>query len=144
MVPKRIIRWMAGLFLIALLVFTVISNSVYQANLPRVRTQVVEQELGEVLDKEKGILETFAWVPRECVFPGSRADTVCVYRIGQRAGQFAGTEYYAEEVEVPVLDEREDAILVEDLYLGLFETLVCETDNPLSDGQTLVWLNAEK
>ncbi len=143
MVRKRIIRWMAGVVLIALLAFTVISNSVYQASLPRVRTQVVEKEIGELLD-EIGIWENFAWVPRECVFPGSREDTVCVYRIGQRVGQFASTEHYAEKVEIPVLDEREDAILVEDIYLAYFETLVCETDLPLSDGQTIVWINAEE
>ena len=50
-------------------------------------------------------------------------------------------EYYAEAQEVPVLDEREDAVLVEDLYLSYYETLVCETSMPLSNGQTVIWLN---
>ena len=143
MVRKKIIRWMAGLFLIALLAFTVISNSVYQASLPRVRTQVVEQEIGELLDGH-GIWELLSWIPKKCVFPGSRENTVCVYRVGLRPGQFASTEYYAEAVELSVVDEREDAILVEGPHLRFRETLVCETDKPLNDGQTLVWLNAEK
>ena len=90
-----------------------------------------------------GIWETFAWIPRECVFPGNSEDTVCLYRIWQRAGQFTSMEYYAEAQEVPVLDEREDAVLVEDLYLSYYETLVCETSLPLSNGQTVIWLNPE-
>ena len=108
MVRKRIIRWLAGVILLALVVCTVVSNSVYQASLPRVRTRVVEQEVGDLLDGY-GIWETFAWIPRECVFPGNSEDTVYLYRIWQRTGQFTSTEYYAEAQEVPVLDEREDA-----------------------------------
>ena len=50
MVRKRIIRWLAGVILLALVVCTVVSNSVYQASLPRVRTRVVEQEVGDLLD----------------------------------------------------------------------------------------------
>lgn len=142
MVRKRIIRWMAGIILIALLVFTAISNSVYEASLPRVCTQVVEKEVGELLDGY-GLWETFAWVPRECVFPGSSDNTVCVYRISQRAGQFTPTEYYAAVVESTVLDEREDAVLLNDLYLNYSETLICESSLPLSDGQTIIWLNQE-
>ena len=42
-----------------------------------------------------------------------------------------------------MLDEREDAVLVEDLYLSYYETLVCETSLPLSNGQTVIWLNPE-
>ena len=142
MVRKRIIRWLAGVTLLALVVCTVVSNSVYQASLPRVRTRLVEQEIGELLDGY-GLWETFAWIPRECVFPGNSEDTVCLYRIWQRTGQFTSTEYYAEAQEVPVLDEREDAVLVEDLYLNYYETLVCETSLPLSNGQTVIWLNPE-
>lgn len=48
---------------------------------------------------------------------------------------------YAEAVELPVLDEREDAVLVEESYLSFYETLVCETNLPLNNGQTVVWLN---
>lgn len=143
MVRKRIIRWMAGIILIALLVFTGISNSVYEASLPRVRTQVVEKEVGELLDGY-GLWETFAWVPRECVFPGSSDNTVCVYRISQRAGQFTPTEYYAAVVESTVLDEREDEVLLNDLYLNYSETLICKSSLPLSNGQTVVWLNPEE
>ena len=99
-------------------------------------------EIGELLDGY-GLWETFAWIPKECVFPGSSEDTVCLYRIWQRAGQFTSMEYYAEAQEVPVLDEREDAVLVEDLYLSYYETLVCETSQPLSNGQTVIWLNPE-
>ena len=66
---------------------------------------------------------------------------MCLYRIWQRAGQFTSMEYYAEAQEVPVLDEREGAVLVEDLYLSYYETLVCETSMPLSNGQTVIWLN---
>ena len=142
MVRKRIIRWLAGVILLALVVCTVVSNSVYQASLPRVRTRVVEQEVGDLLDGY-GIWEAFAWIPKECVFPGNSEDTVCLYRIWQRAGQFTSMEYYAEAQEVPVLDEREDAVLVEDLYLSYYETLVCETSLPLSNGQTVIWLNPE-
>lgn len=40
-----------------------------------------------------------------------------------------------------MLDRREDAVLVDELYLDFYETLICETDLPLSDGQTVVWLN---
>lgn len=143
MVRKRIIRWMAGIILIALLVFTGISNSVYEASLPRVRTQVVEKEVGELLDGY-GLWETFAWIPRECVFPGSSGNTVCVYRISQRAGQFTPTEYYAAVVESTVLDERENTVLLNDLYLNYSETLICESSLPLSNGQTVVWLNPEE
>lgn len=50
-------------------------------------------------------------------------------------------ENYAEAVELPVLDEREDAVLVEESYLSFYETLVCETNLPLNNGQTVVWLN---
>lgn len=142
MVRKRIIRWGAGVILIALLALTIISNSVYQASLPRVRTRIVEQEIGELLDGY-GLWETFAWIPRECVFPGSSENTVCLYRVWPRAGQFTRTEYYAAAEEVPVLEEREDAVLVDNLYLDFYETLVCETDLPLSHGQTVVWLNEE-
>lgn len=142
MVRKTIIRWGSAVILAALLAFTVISNSVYQASLPRVRTRIVEQEIGDLLDGY-GLWETLAWIPRECVFPGSSENTVCLYRIWQRPGQFTGMEYYAEAIEVPVLDEREDAVLVEELYLDFYETLICETSLPLHNGQTVVWLNSE-
>ena len=69
---------------------------------------------------------------------------MCLYRINQRAGQFARVEYCVEKIEAPVLEEREDAVLVGDLYLGLTETLVCETNLPLMDGQTVIWLNGDE
>lgn len=140
MIRKKIIRWASAVIMIALVAFTAISNRVYQDSLPQVRTRMVEQEIGELLDGY-GLWETFAWIPRECVFPGSSEDTVCLYRVWTRAGQFTRTEYYAQAVEVPVLDRREDAVLVDELYLDFYETLICETDLPLSDGQTVVWLN---
>ncbi|MGN1028274.1 MAG: hypothetical protein ACI4P4_17935 [Faecousia sp.] len=142
MVRKRILRWMAGVILITLVALTAISNGVYKASLPRVRTRLVEQEIGGLLDGY-GLWETFAWIPKECVFPGSSEDVVRVYRIETRAGQFTRVEYYADAVEVRVLDEREDAVLAEDLYLSFYETLVCETSLPLMDGQVVVWLNGE-
>ena len=113
---KRIIRCASAVILIALVAFTVISNQVYQDSLPRVRTQMVEQEIGALLDGY-GLWETFAWVPNECIFPSNNENMVCVYRIEQRAGQFTSTEYFAQAVESPVLDEREDAVLLEELYL---------------------------
>ena len=139
---KRIIRCASAAILIALVAFTVISNQVYQDSLPRVRTQMVEQEIGALLDGY-GLWETFAWVPNECIFPSNNENMVCVYRIEQRAGQFTSTEYFAQAVESPVLDEREDAVLLEALYLDFYETLICETSLPLSDGQTVIWLNSE-
>ena len=139
---KRIIRCASAVILIALVAFTVISNQVYQDSLPRVRTQMVEQEIGALLDGY-GLWETFAWVPNECIFPSNNENMVCVYRIEQRAGQFTNTEYFAQAVESPVLDEREDAVLLEALYLDFYETLICETSLPLSDGQTVIWLNSE-
>lgn len=139
---KRIIRCASAVILIALVAFTVISNQVYQDSLPRVRTQMVEQEIGALLDGY-GLWETFAWVPNECIFPSNNENMVCVYRIEQRAGQFTSTEYFAQAVESPVLDEREDAVLLEALYLDFYETLICETSLPLSDGQTVIWLNSE-
>lgn len=139
---KRIIRCASAVILIALVAFTVISNQVYQDSLPRVRTQMVEQEIGALLDGY-GLWETFAWVPNECIFPSNNENMVCVYRIEQRAGQFTNTEYFAQAVESPVLDEREDAVLLEALYLDSYETLICETSLPLSDGQTVIWLNNE-
>lgn len=143
MVRKRIIRWGVGIVLIALVAFTLISNSVYQVSLPRVRTRQVEQETGELLD-DCGMWEMFAWIPRECVFPGSSEETVCLYRIWQRPGLFTGTEDCVMEEEVRVLDEREDAVLVENLYLSVSETLVCETNLPLRDGETVKWLNGNE
>lgn len=143
MIRKRIIRWGSALILLLLVVSTVISNSVYQASLPRVRTMVVEKEIGDLLDGY-GLWETFAWVPNECVFPSSNDNCVCVYRIEQRAGQFSNTECYASAVESPILDQREDAVLLEDLYLNYYETLICESDLPLSDGQTIMWINPKE
>lgn len=140
MVRKRMIRWASAVILMALVAFTVISNGVYQDSLPRVRTRMVEQEIGKLLDGY-GLWETLAWVPKECIFPSSNENMVCVYRIGQRAGQFTNTEYFAEAVESSILDEREDAVLLEDLYLDFYKTLICETSLPLSDGQTVAWLN---
>ena len=137
---KRIIRWASAAILIALVAFTVISNQVYQDSLPRVRTRMVEQEIGALLDGY-GLWETLAWVPNECIFPSNNENMVCVYRIEQRAGQFTSTEYFAQAVESPVLDEREDAVLLEALYLDFYETLICETNLPVRDGQTVVWLN---
>lgn len=139
---KRIIQWIAGILLVTLVALTVVSNQVYQASLPQVRTQVVEQEIGELLDGY-GLWETFAWIPRECIFPSTDGseDKVCIYRIRQRPGQFTRTEYYLDGEELQILDEREDAILVDELYLSFQETLVCETDLPLTSGQTVVWLN---
>lgn len=142
MLRKKIIRWAAGIVLIALLAFTVISNQVYEAALPKVRTRPVEKEIGRLLDGY-GLWETFAWVPRECVFPSDKENMVCLYRVGVRAGLFTRSEYFADVVEAPILDEREDAILVEDLYLSYYETLVCKSNLPLSNGQTVVWLNPE-
>lgn len=143
MLRKRIFRCLAAVLLIALIAFTVISNRVYEDSLPRVQTRAVEKEIGRLLDGY-GLWETFAWVPRECVFPGSSESTVCVYRVYPRTGLFSPVEYYASAVESPVLDEREDAVLLEDLYLSYYETLICETNQPLSDGQTVVWLNPEE
>lgn len=137
---KRIIRRTSAAILIALAAFTAISNRIYQASLPRVRTRIVEQEVGALLD-DRGLWENFAWIPRECVFPGSSQDTVCLYRVWTRAGQFTAEECYAAEIEVPVLDVRDDAVLVDELYLDFYETLICETTLPLSNGQTVVWLN---
>lgn len=142
MVRKRIIPWIAGIVLVALFTFTLISNQVYQNSLPKVRTRIVEQEIGELLDGY-GLWETLAWVPRECIFPSESEDKVCVYRIVQRPGQFSSVEYYVEKIEVPILDERDDAVLLDELYLSLTETLVCETNLPLMDGQVVVWLNGE-
>lgn len=142
MLRKRIIRCLAAVLLIVLLAFTGISNWVNEASLPRVQTRTVEKEVGRLLDGYS-LWETLAWVPRECVFPGNRENTVCVYRIGRRIGLFTELEYYADEVEIPVLDEREDAVLVEDLYLSYFETLICEANQSLIDGQTVVWLNPD-
>lgn len=143
MVRKRIIRWISCLFLLVLLIFTVISNSVYQASLPRVRTRTVEQEVGKLLDGY-GLWETFAWIPRDCVFPSGSEDTVRLYRVLQRGGQFTSTEDYVEAEEVLVLDEREDAVLVENYYLGFYEELVCESNLPLKNGETVIYLNSEE
>ena len=143
MVRKRIIRWISCLFLLVLLIFTVISNSVYQASLPRVRTRTVEQEVGKLLDGY-GLWETFAWIPRDCVFPSGSEDTVCLYRVLQRGGQFTSTEDYVEAEEVLVLDEREDAVLVENYYLGFYDELVCESNLPLKNGETVIYLNSEE
>lgn len=140
MVRKRMIRWASAVILMALVAFTVISNGVYQDSLPRVRTRMVEQEIGKLLDGY-GLWETLAWVPKECIFPSSNENMACVYRIGQRAGQFTNTEYFAEAVESSILDEREDAVLLKELYLDFYKTLICETSLPLSDGQTVAWLN---
>ena len=140
---KRIIRWASAAILITLVAFTVISNRVYQDSLPRVRTRMVEQEIGELLDGY-GLWETLAWVPKECIFSGSNENTVCLYRVWQRAGQFTSTEDYVVAEEVRVLDEREDAVLVDNLYLDFYETLVCETSLPLSNGETVIWLNGEQ
>lgn len=145
MLRKKIIRWVAGAVLLILLACTVISNAVYEASLPRVRTRVVEKEIGELLDGY-GLWETMAWIPRECVFPSSdgNENKACVYRIRQRAGQFSSTEYYLEAVELPIEEEREDAVRLDDLLFAYSETLVCETNVPLKDGQVVVWLNLEK
>ena len=70
MVRKKIIRLASAVILIALVVFTSISNRIYQDSLPRVRTRMVEQEIGSLLDGY-GLWETLAWVPKECIFPAS-------------------------------------------------------------------------
>ena len=73
-----------------------------------------------------------------------RSDTVCLYRVLQRGGQFTSTEDYVEAEEVLVLDEREDAVLVENYYLGFYEELVCESNLPLKNGETVIYLNSEE
>lgn len=142
MLRKRIIRWTAGAILVVLLVLTGVSDAVYQASLPRVRTRMVEPEIGELLDGY-GLWETLHWLPPECVFPSSTEGMVCVYRVWQRSGQFDRIEYYVDAQEVALLDQREDAILVDGSYLSFYETLVCESDQPLRNGQTVVWLNPD-
>lgn len=142
MLRKRIIRWMAGVILVVLLVLTGVSDAMYQASLPRVRTRMVEPEIGALLDGY-GLWENLHWMPPECVFPGNTEGMVNLYRVWQRAGQFDRIEYYVEAQEVTVLDQREDAILVDGSNLSFYETLVCESDQPLQNGQTVVWLNPD-
>lgn len=130
--------------MIVLAACTAISKGVYEASLPRVRTRVVEKEIGELLEGYDGLWGTFAWVPRECIFPGQRVSTVLVYRIRTRQGQFSSTEYYVEAAEIPLLEERENGVLRENLYLNYSESLACQTDLPLIDGQTVIWLNPKQ
>lgn len=142
MLRKKIIRWTAGVILVVLLVLTGVSDAVYQASLPRVRTRMVEPEIGELLDGY-GLWETLYWLPPGCVFPSDTEGMACVYRVWQRSGQFDRIEYYVDAQEVALLDQREDAILVDGSYLSFYETLVCESDQPLHNGQTVVWLNPD-
>lgn len=142
MVRKRVIRWISAIILIILLVSTVISNHIYETSLPRVHTKQFEATIGELLDGY-GLWETLAWVPRECIFPCDSEGKVCMYRILKRPGQFSDVEYYVEIIIAPVLEEREDAVLVDNLYLGLTETLICKTDQPLHEGETVNWIMGE-
>ena len=138
---KRIVRWAAGILTALLIVMTAVSGSVYEAMMPKVRTLQYEGTVGRLLDGY-GLWEILAWVPIECVFPGSQADTVCVYRMCERPGQWNSLENYVERIEAPVVDRNGDIVLLPDGYLFYFETLVCETSLPLSGGETVRWLNA--
>lgn len=140
---KRIVRRTAGVLTVLLVVMTVVSSMVYQAMLPQVRTLRYEGTVGRLLDGY-GLWEVLAWVPVSCTFPGSQENTVCLYRVWDRPGQWSSSEYYVEEIEAPVIDRRPDTVLLADGCLSYFETLVCETSLPLSDGETVQWLNPEE
>ena len=138
---KKIVRWIAGITMGLLVVMTGVSYLVYQSMLPNVITYDYTASTGRLLDGYSR-WETVPWVPMKCTFPASQEDdTVYLYRIRDRAGQWNSTEYYVERVEVPVVKEGVDMLLLEDGYLGYFETLVCETTLPLHDGEAVNWLN---
>lgn len=137
---KRIVRWVAGVLMLLLIALTGISNRVYRSMLPKVRTRSYEATVGELLDGY-GLWELVAWVPVECAFPSERENVVYFYRMCQRPGLWSQREYYVERIEVRIIDRREDAVLVDEGFLSYAETLVCETDLPLKDGEVVCWLN---
>lgn len=138
---KQIVRWAAGVLMVTLIALTVISNMVYQSMLPKVRTLNYEATVGELLDGY-GLWELIAWVPVECVFPSEQENVVYFYRMCERPGQWSHRENYVEQIQVRIIDRREDAVLVDEKFLSYAETLVCETNLPLSDGEVVSWLNA--
>jgi len=139
---KQIVRWVAGGVTVLLLVLTVISNMVYQAMLPKVRTLTYEATVGELLDGY-GLWELIAWVPVECAFPSDQENVVYFYRMCERPGLWSQRENYVEQIQARIIDRREDAVLVEEGVLYYAETLVCETNLPLRDGDVVSWSNPD-
>lgn len=140
---KRIVRWAAGVLTALLIILTAVSGAVYEALLPKVRTRPYEATVGRLLDGY-GLWELLKWVPVECAFPSGRENVVYLYRIRERPGLWSERENYVEQLEMTVLDRNGDIVLVDGAYMDYAETLVCETSLPLSDGETVQWLNPQE
>lgn len=129
---KKIVRWFALIIFVLLIGFTVVSNLVYEALLPRVK-------ICEFTASMSAEGEVEYWVPKDCIFSGEN-NTVIMYRVAERSGLF-DMEYYVEQIDGSILEEKDGQIKVRAPAMSTMETLVCYRDKPLTSGETVYWLN---
>lgn len=129
---KKIVRWLALIIFVLLIGFTIASNLVYEALLPRVKTC-------EFIASMSAEGEVEYWVPKDCVFSGEN-NAVIMYRVAERSGLF-DMEYYVEQIDGSILEEKDGQIKVMAPAMSTMETLVCYRDKPLTSGETVYWLN---
>ena len=96
---KKIVRWLALGIFVLLIGFTIASNLVYEALLPRVKTTEFIAGMST-----EGEIEY--WVPEECVFGTEDSQSIVLYRVGERSGLFS-MEYYVEQIDGQVLEEKD-------------------------------------
>lgn len=130
---KKIVRWLALGIFVLLIGFTIASNLVYEALLPRVKTTEFIAGMST-----EGEIEY--WVPEECVFGTEDSQSIVLYRVGERSGLFS-MEYYVEEIDGRILEEKDGQVKIQAPAMSMMETLVCYRDKPLTSGETVYWLN---
>ena len=111
---KKIVRWLALGIFVLLIGFTIASNLVYEALLPRVETT----EFMASMSTER---EIEYWVPEECVFGTEDSQSIVLYRVGERSGLFS-MEYYVEQIDGQVLEEKDGQVKVQAPAMGMMET----------------------
>ena len=129
---KKIVRWLALIIFVLLIGFTIASNLVYEALLPRVKTCEFTVSMSA-----EGEVEY--WVPKDCVFSGQN-NAIIMYRVAERSGLF-NMEYYVEQIDGYILEEKDGQIKVRAPAMSTMEMLVCYRDKPLTSGETIYWLN---
>lgn len=129
---KKIVRWLALIIFVLLIGFTIASNLVYEALLPRVKTCEFTASMSA-----EGEVEY--WVPKDCVFSGQN-NAIIMYRVAERSGLF-NMEYYVEQIDGYILEEKDGQIKVRAPAMSTMEMLVCYRDKPLTSGETVYWLN---
>lgn len=110
----------------------------YQKQYPDVKLEV-EKTSSPDLEDYNTKYQKVANQIKDCIFSGEN-NTAIMYRVAERSGLF-DMEYYVEQIDGSILEEKDGQIKVRAPAMSTMETLVCYRDKPLTSGETVYWLN---